>query len=170
MATSLTSRLTIAAFATLTSALDLATGAVPLQLSESYDWTSGTGANQADLIWHDERTLAASTSENLDLAGGLTDAFGNVLTFARIKGIIVAASLANANLVQVGGAASNAFVNWVANSSDIINVRPGATFAMVAPDATAYAVTGGTADILKIANSGAGTPVTYDIVLIGASA
>lgn len=33
--------------------------------------------------------------------------------------------------------------------------------------ATGYAVTAGTADQLKVANSGAGTGVTYDIVIVG---
>jgi hypothetical protein len=167
---SLTSRLVVSTVATLTSALDLATGTVPLALQQSIELASGTGANQADRIWHDERTLTASSSENLDLAGSLADAFGTTITFARIKAIVVGAASANTNNVQVGGAASNAFVNWVANSSDIVNVPPGAVLALIAPGATAFPVTAGTGDILKIANSGAGTGVTYDIVLIGASA
>ena len=38
---------------------------------------------------------------------------------------------------------------------------------LVAPGAAGYAVTAGTGDILKVANSGAGTGVTYDIVIVG---
>lgn len=49
--------------------------------------------------------LAASASENLDLAGGLTDDFGATLTFTAIKEIIIHASSANTNNVLVGGAA-----------------------------------------------------------------
>jgi hypothetical protein len=37
-------------------------------------------------------------------------------------------------------------------------------------DATAYAVTATTADLLKVANSSSGTGVTYDIAVIGTSA
>ena len=132
--------------------------------------TNGTGADQADLLWHDQRTLSASTSEDLDLAGSLTNSFGTTVTFARIKGIIVSAASGNGDNIQVGGAASNQFVNWVANSSDIINVRPGGTFALIAPDATAYAVTAGTGDLLKINNADSGAAATYDIYLIGATA
>jgi len=55
-------------------------------------------------------------------------------------------------------------------ASDGISVRPGGLFCWAAPDATAVAVTAGTGDLLAIANSGAGTSVTYDVVIIGSSA
>lgn len=134
-------------------------------------WTvaAGTGLDQMDLIWSDQRTLAGTTSENLDLAGGLTDSFGTTLTFARVKLIYVFSALANGGLIQVGGAASNAFINWVANATDIINVRNGGWHMTVAPDATGFAVTGGTGDILKINNTDASS-ATYNIVIGGASA
>ena len=38
------------------------------QIRESLDF--GTGAGKANQVWHDTRTLAASASEDLDLAGG----------------------------------------------------------------------------------------------------
>lgn len=151
-----------------TSALDLSTSTNNLGFTRQVNLASGTGAGQADKIWHDERTLAASTSENLDLVGSLVDAFGATLTFARVRGLVVYASPANTNNVLVGGAAANAFVNWVGDATDVVAVRPGGLLTLFAPDATAYAV--GTGDQLKIANSGAGTSVTYDIVVIGASA
>lgn len=167
---SLTTKISLGLVATLTSALDLATGTHPLSYPLVYDWESGTGLDQADKMWHDRRQLAASGSENHDLAGGLTDPFGAVITFARVKGLLVRADADNTNLVQVGGAASNQWVNWVANSSDIVNVRPGGVLILIAPDATGYAVTAGTGDQLKIANSAGSTVVDYDIVIVGASA
>src|SRR5690349_14906604 len=42
---------------------------------------AGTGNNQANTMFADTRTLTASSSENLDLAGGLTDPLGGTLTF-----------------------------------------------------------------------------------------
>lgn len=77
------------------------------------------------------------------------------------------AAAANTNNVVVGGAASNGFINWVGDATDVINVRPGGVFMLVAPDSTAYAVTASTGDILKVANSSSGTSVTYTIVIIG---
>jgi hypothetical protein len=153
-----------------TSPLDLSTTENALSFTRQINLASGVGANQADKIFHDTRTLGASATENLDLAGTLVDAFGATLTFARIKGLIVYASPANTNNVLVGGAASNGFINWVGDTTDVLVVRPGGLICSFAPDATAYAVTASTGDLLKITNSGGTTGVTYDVVIIGASA
>ena len=132
--------------------------------------TSGTGANQMNILYTDRRTLALSTSEELDLAGGVVDRFGTTLTFSKIKFIAVLAATANGGLIQVGGASSNGFVNWVASATDIVQVRAGGALLLVAPDSTAYAVTGGTGDLLKIANTDGAAGATYDIVIGGVSA
>ncbi len=131
--------------------------------------TSGTGADQADLMFADTRTLAASATENLDLAGSLTDAFGATLAFAKIKAIIVQAAAANTNDVVVGGAASNAFTGPLGGTDPTVAARPGGAIVLFAP-ATGWTVTAGTGDILKVANSSSGTSVTYSIVIIGTSA
>lgn len=168
----LTSGYSFAASADLTAALDLASGSVPLAIRRAVNLTSGTGAGKADRIFHDRRTLAASATEDLDLAGVLADAFGATLTFARVKLLYVAAAVGNTNNVIVGNATSNGFVSWVGGAAHTVTVRPGGFLALGAgeADAVGYAVTAGTGDLLKIANSGAGTAVTYDVVLIGASA
>ncbi|GIH91938.1 hypothetical protein ACFFMN_33970 [Planobispora siamensis] len=155
--------------ADLTSSGDLFSGTASTPFSRQISFSDGAGLNQANRIWSDERTLVASANEDLDLAGVLTDPFGATVTFARIKALIVAASLANANNVVVGGGASNPFINWASGTTPAVIVRPGGLLALFAPDATGYVVTGGTGDLLRVANSGAGTPVTYQIVLIGAA-
>lgn len=166
----LNSTLLVQANLSQVSALDLASTKFEPSIRKLVTLADGFGANQADRLFTDTRTLAASTTEDLDLAGGLVDAFGATLTLARVKGLIVVAAAGNTNNVQVGGAAANQFLNWVADATDKLNVRPGGVLALFAPDATAYAVTGATGDLLRIGNSGAGTSVTYDIVIIGASA
>jgi hypothetical protein len=135
--------------------------------AQYYAIANGTSANQANMVFSDTRTLTASSTESLDLSGSLTDAYGATIVFTKIVGIIVSASSANTNNVLVGGAASNAFINWVSDSTDKIVIRPGGTFALFSNDATGYAVTADTGDLLKIANSSSGTSVTYDIILIG---
>jgi len=151
-----------------TSALDLGTVALPVAYSHKETLTNGTGANQANELFSDTRTLAASASENLDLAGVLTNAFGTTITFTKVKAIIVAAAPGNTNDVLVGGAATNAFINWVGDATDTVKVKPGGMFVITAPDTNGLAVTAGTGDILKVANAGAGTSVTYDVIIIGA--
>jgi hypothetical protein len=167
----LTSDFGVSVSGLLTKAADLS---VP---SDSLTWTrgvhldTGTGTGKADLRFTDTRTLAASATEDLDLAGVLTDAFGAALTFLRIKGLFISASAANTNNVVVGAASSNAWATLL-NATGTLTLRPGATVGVMsgAADATCMAVTAGTGDLLKVANSGAGTSVTYDIVIVGASA
>ncbi|MGW7498591.1 hypothetical protein ACWGKA_30475 [Streptomyces luteogriseus] len=163
--------LAVSAFGELTQALDLGTGKAAQSLSRSMSLSSGTGAGKADRIFSDRRTLAASATEDLDLAGVLLDAFGAAITFARIKGLIIAAAAGNANNVVVGAASSNPWATLL-GATHTLTLRPGAFVAVGTgvADAIGYAVTAGTGDLLKVANSGAGTSVTYDIHIIGASA
>lgn len=167
----LTSDLGISVSATLTKTADLSTASDPMSWRRAVHLESGTTAGKADMRFADTRTLAASATEDLDLAGVLTDVYGTALTFVRIKGIFISASAANSNNVIIGAAASNQWAGLL-NTTGTLTLRPGATFAAVSgsTDATAMAVTAGTGDLLKVANSGAGTSVTYDIVIIGASA
>lgn len=165
----LSSKVAVSVIAELSSALDLSTASAPLTLNKNVKLTDGSGLNQANLVFSDRRTIAASGSESLDLAGVLVDALGATLTFARVKALLVSAAAGNTNSVLVGGAASNAWATWADAADNEIIVKPGGAFALIAPDASGYAVTASTGDILQIANSGSGTSVTYDIVIIGAS-
>ncbi|WP_233507239.1 hypothetical protein [Spongiactinospora gelatinilytica] len=155
--------------ADLTSAQDLTTASAPLSVGRQVTLTDGAGLNQANRIWSDQRTLAASASEDIDLAGTLTDPFGATITLARVKALIVSATVGNVNNVVLGGAASNGWVGPFGADTHTLAVRPGGVLALLAPDATGYAVTASTADLLHVANSGAGSGVTYQIVVVGAA-
>lgn len=167
----LTSDLGISVTAIHTGTAELTTPEDRLTFRRGVHLSSGTGVGSADRVFRDQRTLAASATEDLDLAGVLLDAFGAAVTFVRVKGLFISAAAANTNNVVIGAAAANA---WAAllNATGTITLRPGATVGVMAgaADATTYAVTAGTGDLLKVANSGAGSSVTYDIVVIGASA
>ena len=168
----LTTDLTLALVATLTKDLDLANDPeYNLNYSQSVQLTSGTGAGQSDLLWTDTRTIAASGTDDLDLRGSLTDAFGTSASFAEITALIIKASATNTNNVVVGDDATAPMTSLL-GADGTITLRPGAFFAVVAgvADATGYAVTATTADILQIANSAGSTEVIYDIIVIGRSA
>lgn len=131
--------------------------------------TEGTGASQADKMFADERTISASSTENLDLAGSLTDPLGVAVTFAKVKAIMIIASASNTNDVVVGGAGSNTFTGPFADATDKVAVKPGGVL-MIAHPGTGWTVTASTGDILMVGNSGSGTSVTYQVVIIGTSA
>jgi hypothetical protein len=154
---------------TLTGApTELSSASSPVNVTANFNWADGSGANQASFVFADTRQIAASSNDDLDLAGILTDALGNVITFTKIRAILVKAAAGNTNNVLIGGAGAADFLTWVGDATDIVVVRPGGMFLLVAPDATGYVVTVTTADILRIANSAGGSVVDYDIVLIGA--
>lgn len=149
---------------------DISTPEQKFATKERIALATGTTAGKADLVFSDTRTLAASASENLDLAGGLSDAFGAALTFAEVVAILVRASEANTNDVVIGGAASNAFSAPFGAATDKLVIKPGGYVLLVAPGDPAYPVTAGTGDLLKVANSAGSTGVTYDIIIVGRSA
>ncbi|MFE9921564.1 hypothetical protein ACFYQA_08275 [Streptomyces sp. NPDC005774] len=162
--------LAVAAHAELTQALDLGAGRAPQSLTRKMQLASGTGVGKADRVWSDRRTIAASGSEDLDLAGVLLDAFGAAVTFARVKGLIIAAAVGNTNNVVVGAASGSPWITLL-GATHTLTLRPGAFVAVGTgeTDATGYAVTASTGDLLKIANSAGSTGVTYDIHIIGSS-
>jgi hypothetical protein len=164
----LTTRLNVQLDATQTSALDLVSATAPLSLPYRKQLTNGILANQANLVWSDQRTIAASGNDDIDL-GALTDPFGGAVVFARIKTMIVRAAATNVNNVVVGGA-SNTFGTWVTGTSPAVLVRPDGLLLLSVADATAYVVTADTGDTLRVSNSSSGSSVVYDIVLIGTSA
>lgn len=166
----LSATLTAKLLAEQSSALDLGVVAFDLNEIKSIALADGTGADQADQMWTDQRTIAASGTDDLDLSGSLTNALGATATFARVRALYIEAALGNTNNVLVGGAASNQFINWVADATDKVVVRPGGVLLLANRDATGYAVTASTGDILRIANSGSGTSVTYNVAILGCSA
>lgn len=168
----LRSSLAIAASATQTSALDLTTGSAPVNFSRSVSLSSGPGAGQADRMWTDRRQIAASGTDDLDLVGtALLDVFGVAVTFARVKGLFIAAAETNTNNLIVGAAAGAPWAGLL-NAAGTFTLKPGGSAAFIAGDndAIAWPVTATTADLLRIANSAGSTVVDYDIVVIGASA
>ncbi len=164
----LSTKFTASVVAALTGALDLTTPRSDVSLTQTVRLADGAGAGQANRIFTDQRTIAASGSEDLDLAGALTDALGASITMAKFKGILVRASSGNTNNVNVTRPASNG-VPWLLAAGDGIPVVPGGVFLWVAPTAAGIAVTAGTGDLITFANSSSGSSVTYDVVLVGST-
>lgn len=167
-----TGSITLAASARQTATPDLGDAAANLAVKLAVSLANGTGAAQFDKVWGDERTLAASATEDLDLAGtALLDTYGTAVAFTKVTLLAVIADPGNTNNVVVGAAAANAWTGML-NSTGTITLRPGG-FAFIgvgAADLSGHTVTAGTGDLLKVANSGGTTGVTYKILVFGKSA
>ena len=169
MSTDLKLKLALALSGSYTGSNDLAAPAQQIAFSEVLNYKFGTSANQADILFADTRTLAASGTESLDLNGVLADAFGAAVAAVEVVAVIVTADAGNTNNVEVGGAAANAFPLFK-DPTDIAVVKPGGFFAIGTPTNPGYVVTPATGDLLKVTNSAAGTPITYTIIIVGRSA
>lgn len=146
------------------------------QLAFLQSLSNGVSANQADLVYLSERTVATAANDDIDLTGVLKGALGENLNFVRIVAIMIenapklASALANTTNLTLGAAAANGYSGFVGASTHTIGpIRPGGVLVMCNPDATAFGtVTAGTGDILRVANS-AGAAATYQIAILGRS-
>ena len=124
---------------------------------------SGTSADQADLVWSDQRSLN-SASEDLDIRGSLADAFGATLNMVEVVAVIIHnTNTTPGQYIDVFGDA-NGVAGWQA-----MRVGPKGLFVWASP-VDGAAVTAGTGDIIQVDSSGSGANVTYQIVVLGRSA
>lgn len=168
-ATSLATTVVVSVAGNFVNDLDLGTDPTySFKGGATVNLTNGTGASQSDKVFADQRTIAISTTEDLDVAGGaLTDAFGSTFTIAELKVLMVCASSSNTNNVVLGGDANS--VPFLSTAATTVSIKPGGCFLFTDPSAGGTTVTAATGDIIQVANSGAGTTVTYDIIIIGSS-
>jgi hypothetical protein len=169
MATTLRTIVTAKIETTFKNLLDLSTPIDTLTENKVIELANGTGANSADLCFHDQRTLSASATEDLDLAGSLAGPFGASQVFVELRAVYVFASASNTNNVQVIRPASNGVPLFMA-AGDGIAIPPGGVFMWACPADGKVTITAGTGDLLTFTNSAGSTSVTYDVVLIGVSA
>lgn len=151
---------------TQTGSNDLGTPGLRVTAEQLLNLIPGTDAvHKANIMFSDRRTLAASGTENLDLAGTLVDAFGATIAAAEIVLIYIAAAAANTNNVNLSVPASNGFVGPFLAASDGYSVKPG-EFALFVSK-SGWPVVASTGDLITITNSAGSTAVTYDIVIVG---
>lgn len=141
-------------------------------MEKAIAFASGVAAEQADILFVDERALVASTADPIDLAGVLTSAFGAVITAAEIVGLIIInsskAGVDNTVTLSVG-AGSNPWFGMFGATGDVVKVPPGGLLVLFGKDAAGLgAVTGGTGDILTITPGAAAG--LYQIAILARSA
>lgn len=151
--------------------VDKGTREANLAASVAISLANGVGAGQADRLWIDDFTIAASGTLDVDLAGALLDALGGPFLIARVKALVVTTADLNVNNVVVGAAATNPWVGLL-GATHTVTLRPGAFLAAGAgqADAVAYPVIANTGDILRLTNGAAGSAVQGSIAIVGCSA
>lgn len=122
------------------------------------DWahTSGTGSNQMNAVVRTTASLTNRQGRIVSLAGGFSDAFGDVTTFTAVRFLCFQAASTNQADIMLGGAASGAWTNIVGSATDRIRVRPGGTLMFLAPIGTGYGVGGGNICVTNTGSTGVG--------------
>jgi len=148
---------------TLTKVLDLSSPRDAQNLVRGPTFANGTGANQADAIWHDVRTLADAGNETLDLTAQ-TDPLGTAITMTKLKALYIKNKSADAGLIV--GAAVATPVAILVGATDTLKIPPGGEFLWTAPNADGLTIT--TNKNLKVAHDGTGnSSLDYEIIAVG---
>ena len=140
--------------------------------------TFGTGSDQTNELWHDRRFVTPSTvNDDIDLSGVLTNAFGESVTFTKIKKLVIinlGVPDQQSGSVFTPTIGENLFIGGSSNPWDfpfnevaasVLSLYSGGVFVLSAP-LDGLTVTAATADILRIAHDGA-DDIMFDIIIEG---
>jgi hypothetical protein len=168
-------KVTIHILSTLEKALDLSTVRDSLALEYAYALPTGSDAGQADRLFHDQRTIAAGASDDVTLRTGVSDAFGDTVSFAEVRALILRADADNgADLVLSIPVAAG--LGSPPITEQVLRIPPGGAVALIAPGVDGspatgrFAVAAGTWDVLSIVNMDLTASATYDVIVLGVSA
>lgn len=165
----LTAQIALSILAHETSSGDLSRTLRATPANYAIRLTDGTGANQAQVVWSDERSFSTASQDDIDLRS-LSDDRGTV-TFDAVKALYIKnRHSSQIEIVQGVGLANSWTGLGYADEAGLgaVIIPAGGAIALVAPDSSGLQVSqsGGYGKVLRIIASGAGT-ATYDIVLIG---
>lgn len=136
----------------------------------SVTFTDGSGANQANKWHYSYRTLSATTGENLDLAGSITDVFGATLTLSAVKSIVAiidygSGSYDGTKTLQFSAGSSNGMTTLpLSGTSPVLTFDK--QLMLFVGTAAGWAVTAGSADTIRFYNPGASS-VSYALWIQG---
>ncbi len=164
----LTAKILLQILATESSSSDLSSTTRVTNVSRTVNFANGTGANQAEIVWSDSRTIAANGEDILDLTA-LADDRGSV-DLTAVKAIYVR----NTGTVGIYWQALAPPDHWgsgplQAEEEFGIKVPPGGVMLITNPSALGWMVESGDEQIL-FGNDSSTTAATYDIILIGEGA
>ena len=152
-------------------ALDLSTVSDASKLDYSQMLADGVAADQADKIWHDQRTVAAGANDDLDLTALASSLFGGSLSIslAKLKAVLlVNTSTTAGDKLRLDSSVANACTGPFGGSATS-KIEIGADSALLlSSKKDGWTVTGGTGDILRLSNPGANA-IIYKIVVVGTS-
>ncbi len=140
------------------------------QLSYDDQLSNGSAADQANTIWSDQRTVAASGHDDLDLTNLTHTLFGSTLSIdlASVKAILLVNTSTTSNdRLRLDSSVANACTAPFGGSATSL-VEIGADSALLLSSKKDGWTVDSTHKILRVANPSADA-ITYNIVILGTS-
>ena len=165
MSTDLTGRTSVVIDLKNVKALDLNEVLDELGIDCGIKWSFGTGAKQANVLFHDKRTIAQGASETLDLNSGATlkDAFGDPLTMEAIKFLYIKNTSVDLTVSVFGGGALDLLI--MSGTTDSKQLPPGSFMVWACPTAAGIVTT--TNKNLKLAVSAGSGSAIIEVTMLG---
>lgn len=141
-------------------------------LDISLNLSSGSATGAANQIFRDQRTLAQSGTEVINVYNfnGSADPVGLPLTMATVKTLIITnLNGTESNVLTVGGDTSGGAWRspFNGNSAAKVTIPGGAALTLTSSGSTAWAVAiTSSGSLLKFSNDGTGA-LTYDLIVAG---
>jgi hypothetical protein len=138
--------------------------------AKQFNLTSGTGAGQADLMVLLAGSLAASDTLTIDLVGALADVFGDTVSMARFKTLVVELTGGSGTSAKLAPNGSAGVTTLLGGTSPTLTIRNPGFVAIGCSDATGYGLTATTADKFDLTNLDGTNSLTYRVLVGGCSA
>lgn len=139
-----------------------------LNQNRGASFSEGEGANQINLIFHDQRALGDGENETLDFHdGSLTNKVSQAITMDKFKGLYIKNNSTDSTLI-LGNAGVNDLALFGAAAHTLV-LQPLSEITLLFPDADGVDCT--TNAKLKITHGGEGSSAPkYDIIAVGVDA
>ena len=124
--------------------------------------TTGTAANQMSGVVVIDGSLTNSASATHNVSGGITNSFGDTITFTEIRFFAFYSDDTDNDTIELGDAATSEFSSWLGGTNQTVKVAGGGLLMWTAPT-TGFSSTNGN---LKVTNTGTNT-VTYQVYFGG---
>jgi len=128
--------------------------------------TFGTNAAQMNAFVRYAGSLTNGEERTFNLQGGVSNSFGDAVTFKRVNFLAIKGVTNNAGEITVGDAAANPFTGWIGGTNPTVSVGVGGMVMAYSPDATGYAVATNS-NSLKIQNATTNASLGYELYIGG---
>ena len=126
---------------------------------------TGTSALQMETVWSARVALTNLATKSYDLAGGLTNRFGETISLTAVKWVSLGCDSVNRGSIKLGDGLAT-WSSFTGGTNQSITLRPAVQIMLMASGTNNYTVTATTGDILKFTDLNNSTNAWTNTVVI----